>query len=283
MELTLAGSTGNGYSPAVPLKNWKGLSMVSRPFLPWRSKPFTGEEFPTMKRVRSLKCKAEEQLHLFLRLLSLKFQSPERIFTEIYRTNGWNGEESLSGKGSDLQQTRELVRELPKLLKAYEIQSILDIPCGDFHWMRQVDLRGCHYIGGDIVMSLIESNQAKYQSEHVEFRHLDIITSPLPNADLVHSRDCFIHLSFQHIFKSLKNIAATQSKYLAISDYPAAQRNKDIPTGHWRELNFKLPPFNFPEPLEVIDEKSTETGTPALKSKRLALWRLEDLRPILPG
>ena len=39
---------------------------------------------------------------------------------------------SFSGTGSNLDQTKEIIKKLPILIKNYKIKSILDIPCGDF-------------------------------------------------------------------------------------------------------------------------------------------------------
>jgi hypothetical protein len=45
---------------------------------------------------------------------------------------------------------------------------------------------------------------------------------------------------------------------------------------HWRQLNFQIPPFNFPPPLKLIDEKCAESGG-IFADKHLALWELDDL------
>jgi hypothetical protein len=39
----------------------------------------------------------------------------EEIFTKIYKINGWAGTDSVSGTGSDLQQTRIIIKKLPGL------------------------------------------------------------------------------------------------------------------------------------------------------------------------
>jgi hypothetical protein len=40
-------------------------------------------------------------------------------------------------------------------MEAHDVKSLLDIPCGDFHWMRRVNLQGLSYVGADIVRELI--------------------------------------------------------------------------------------------------------------------------------
>src|SRR5579885_1138281 len=64
------------------------------------------------------------------------------IFSEIYRSNQWGASESVSGLGSELSATERVREELPKIVREFGVRSMLDIPCGDFHWMRQVDLSG---------------------------------------------------------------------------------------------------------------------------------------------
>ena len=84
------------------------------------------------------------------------------VFTQIYRTNKWGGNESRSGKGSSLAQTQQVRNALPGLLQAFRIRSMLDLPCGDFQWMKEVDLRGVDYLGADIVPELIAERSARH-------------------------------------------------------------------------------------------------------------------------
>src|SRR5262245_50296933 len=60
----------------------------------------------------------------------------EQTFTDIYRRNAWGGTESVSGTGSGLAETRALRSSLRLLIDDFEIATMLDIPCGDFHWMQ---------------------------------------------------------------------------------------------------------------------------------------------------
>src|SRR5271157_1733125 len=119
----------------------------------------------------------------------------EVLFTNYYRKNTWLSKESRSGLGSELKQTREIIKQLPLLIKQFNIKSLLDIPCGDFNWMQHVDL-GCAYIGADIVKELIEENKRKYNKTFV---HLDLLTSKLPKVDLILCRDCLVHFSVEDV------------------------------------------------------------------------------------
>src|SRR5215213_5906369 len=75
-------------------------------------------------------------------------------FTDIYRRNLWGEAESVSGSGSTMAETEDIRGYLPELLQRLGARSLLDIPCGDFHWMKTVDLGIDRYIGADIVPEL---------------------------------------------------------------------------------------------------------------------------------
>ena len=64
----------------------------------------------------------------------------EEWFSHIYLNNRWNSKESRSGKGSELIQTVEVRKIIPDIIKKYNIKSILDIPCGDFNYMKEIQI-----------------------------------------------------------------------------------------------------------------------------------------------
>lgn len=207
----------------------------------------------------------------------LRSKSNEEIFTHIFKHNIWGGKESVSGRGSDSDQTGILIEELQSVLSYPDISTMLDIPCGDFHWMSNVNLDNIDYMGADIVAELVEQNIKHYQRSGVNFQKLNIISDALPKADLVFTRDCLVHLSFQDIFASLNNVCDSGSKYFLTTTYPERTKNHDIHTGSWRCLNLECAPFKLPEPIKRINEGCTETcGVYA--DKALGLWRVADIR-----
>ena len=175
----------------------------------------------------------------------------KEIFTTIYTNNWWNSSESRSGEGSELKSTQVLRQELPFLFKKYNIQSILDIPCGDFNWMKEVDLSGINYVGADIVDDLIASNKVKYPQHN--FIVLDLVNDPLPKADLVFVRDCLVHLSNASISQALENIKKSGSKYLLTTSFVKLENNTDILDGSWRVINLLASPFKM-TPIYLINE-----------------------------
>jgi hypothetical protein len=200
-------------------------------------------------------------------------KTTDEVFSEIYRVKYWGDNESISGVGSSLDETRSLSQRLPQLFSDYKIQSMLDIPCGDFYWMQHVDLSSLKYIGADIVQQLAVENNRKYQKPNITFTKLDLTSDPLPQVDLIFCRDCLIHLAEDKVFAALKNIRRSNSKYLLTTTHIDSTSNKKIITGDWRPINLEIAPFNLPKPLLYISDFKMKS----MKDKTMALWRIGDL------
>ena len=203
-------------------------------------------------------------------------KSVEKVFTDIFHTSGFKGKQSLSGPGSDPDQTHSLRKRLPELFEQFKVRHVVDAPCGDFLWMKEIvdELDG--YIGVDIVSNLIEDNTAKYGSEKIAFMQANIATSVLPKSDIILCRDCMVHLPFNTIFAALMNFKMSGTTYLLATTYPETRKHIDIIPGLWRPLNLCRKPFCFPEPLTSILEESTEAGG-QYGDKTMGLWKLDDL------
>lgn len=196
-------------------------------------------------------------------------------FKNIYKGNSYKGTDSISGPGSDLIQTDIIREEIPKIFEKFQIKSIIDAPCGDFHWMQHVNLNGIDYTGIDIVKQLIKNNEKKYGKPGRRFISGDIVTGRLPYADLILIRDCWVHLHNSDILLSVKNLKRSNIKYLLTTSFPNHSFNSDL-NSIWRPLNLELAPFNFPKPLETINENCTEDGG-IYSDKSLLLWEIKDL------
>jgi hypothetical protein len=173
----------------------------------------------------------------------------EERFTQIYTINYWGSNESVSGVGSTLELTNNLRKELPKLFEQFSIHTVFDGPCGDFNWMKHVvNETGITYIGGDIVLPLIEANQLKYANKHITFKKIDLTQDDLPIVDLMICRDCLFHLSYDHTKHVLKNFVKSKTPYLLTTTYlnKDSFKNKDIVTGHFRMIDLFSAPYYFP-------------------------------------
>ena len=99
----------------------------------------------------------------------------------------------------------------------------------------------------------------------------------MPKVDLIFCRDCLVHLSYKQIYKALVNIKRSKSKYLLVTTFAKTPKNKDILTGEWRKLDFRLSTFNLQDPFAIIDEKYTAKGD-KYADKSMGLWRIEDIK-----
>ena len=208
--------------------------------------------------------------------LRFRYTSRQSVFTRVYESAAWGSQESGSGTASELRATEDIREGLPGALRRLEVRSLLDAPCGDWNWMQQVDLSGLdEYYGVDIVPPVIEANVTKFGSPHRHFAVADLTRDSLPAADAILCRDALVHVSYQDAAKILAGFKATGATWLLLNTYPEVTRNRNQFTGHrWRRLNFRLEPFGFPEPVEMIPDGGD------VDPSQLAVWRLQELPPV---
>lgn len=224
---------------------------------------------------------------------------PAEHFALVYAENTWGNAESKSGSGSTLSATVKLRAALPELFERLAIESVLDIPCGDFNWMRHTDLtidgantrcgvcddvdRICEeceffndessvkYIGADIVPEMIEANRRAYGKPGVSFEVLDLLTDQLPKCDLVICRDCLVHLPYADVMRAMENICKSGAKYVLTTTFPL-HGNGPVELGGWFPINLQAEPFELIPPMLLVNEGCEE---PYYWDKCMGLWRIE--------
>jgi len=201
--------------------------------------------------------------------------SPADIFTTIYRQKLWGDGESVSGHGSSLEMTRFVRPGVSRVVRELGIQRMLDLPCGDSVWIHELpELASVKYFGADIVPELVQANSEKWPYQCWDV--LDVVEDHLPTVDLVFCRDCLVHQTLEAAQRAIRNIKLSGSKYLMMTTFPSIpEGNGDIPTGHWRRLDFTATPFNLPAPIILVNECNGSPSNPGDKS--LGVWRLEDI------
>lgn len=202
------------------------------------------------------------------------------VFTDIYSRNAWGGQESRSGTGSDSKSTETLVVTLPRILTLLNVTSLLDAPCGDFHWMKEVvrtmqaDLPSFTYHGVDIVSdALVAAKQAAAErnlTDNCHWIHADLVDEvPHVGAELILIRDLLGHLPLRDVERILENVKISGARWLMTTHFPNAVLLEEISAGQWQPINLTLEPFHWPQPDLVINENSPESN-----AKSLGLWRL---------
>ena len=196
----------------------------------------------------------------FQSLTGNRTQIKKKIFTSIYKSKHWvqNSESlperfiSVSGHGSNINtaQHKNLNFNFNIMLEKYNINSIIDMPCGDFLWIKNTIIeKKIKYLGIDIVDELISENNKTYKNNHIEFLAEDIVDFKTDEKyDLVLIRDLFIHIKNLDIKKIINNLKKMQIKYIALNNYEKIQ-NKDVVVGQHRKVNILNEPFNLPKPI----------------------------------
>jgi len=207
------------------------------------------------------------------------------IFLDIYNTNYWRDQESRSGTGSSIAKTRKLAHALPILFKEFTITSILDIPCGDFNWMKEIVDSFEEYHGGDILQRCIDENNQKFANEKIKFSVIDLLTDNIPECDLLIVRDVIGHYPLKDGKKILQNIKKSKVKYLLTtswynvldSNYYTKHENRDVHHGSFYPVNLMSEPFNLEEPEMYIEEDVIVDDYKKGNRKTLSLWNLENV------
>jgi SAM-dependent methyltransferase len=207
-----------------------------------------------------------------LHSLALRLRPRGQVFESAYATGAWGSAETGSGVGSEVAETPNVRLYLSDILQRLKIRTFLDAPCGDWNWMRLVDLGGVDYVGADIVAEVIESNRARFARVGIRFIVADLTRDALPCADLILCKDCFVHLSFQDIAAVLENFRQSGATWLLVNSCSHPVDNVNKFTGRdWRHLNLQRAPFHFPPPVESRpDDDSRPFET-------IALWPVADL------
>lgn len=203
----------------------------------------------------------------------LFYPSVVERFSAIYRNRVWlcgRSSGALSGLGSEIANTQSIRACLSGLLKNIGCDVLVDIGCGDFTWMKEVQLP-CRYIGVDIVPEVIAANKQQYGSTLRSFTTLDVTRDPVPRADAVLCREVMFHLSFADIRRLIHNGHQSGASYLLATTDPTIAYNADILSGDYRMLNIEKPPLNFPRPILTIPDDAVVPG------RLLALWQLSSL------
>jgi len=133
------------------------------------------------------------------------------------------------------------------------------------------------YFGADITKTVADINSRCFQSSNVHFYQFDWTCQVPPPVDLVLVRDILFHLPTQTNLHVLHQINRSGAKYLLTTTYarhttPAPGFVEQV-TGssstHYRDINLFAPPYNFPDPLEIVEE-TERTG----KVRSVAMWKL---------
>lgn len=173
----------------------------------------------------------------------------EKIFTQSYAS----GIKNKSTKKPADSNIFRIVNEQPYIdfiqnfLKDHNIQSVVEIGCGDWRLSRYISWDKIRYQGIDIDKSVIEKNKQKYETPSISFIEADALSIDLPKADLLLCKDVLQHLPNEDIIDFLgkthtyKHCLITHD--VSFTDNPPDNNQIVVGGGH-RTLDLDHSPFN---------------------------------------
>lgn len=175
--------------------------------------------------------------------------------------------ETPNGPGSTILLTMGIRSWLPGLFERHGIRSMLDAPCGDWNWMRLVDLGHIDYTGWDVVPQLVEQCcrrviEGDCVSPSAAFECVNLLTVPkVPCVDLILSRDFLAHLPNEPAERVVEKFKESGSRYLLTSNYPDTENDFVYKPEDYawigyaeRPINLERPPFSLGAPVESFPE-----------------------------
>jgi hypothetical protein len=192
------------------------------------------------------------------------------VFERIWAENLWGSAETRSGPGSELARTAGFRQALEGFLTDEQARFLYDAPCGDYQWMKHVNLPpGCRYLGVDIVRPLIDQLRRDHGSERVQFRAGDIVREAPPLADVWLCRESLFHLPLSSALAVVENWRASGVTWFLASTSPSVAHNHDARVGGFRPLNLEIPPFRLGAPTRLLQDAAAADPT-----KCVGAWRL---------
>ena len=181
---------------------------------------------------------------------------------------GWNYNETICGWGSTIENTKNILQDLPIIFSTFNINSVNDAGCGDLWWIRRLKSK-IDYVGYDLY------KRASWNKLDFRCEELDIYKQKMRKSDLIICRDVFIHWPNEYIQKTLKLFRET-SRYLYSTTYTGEcyefyndDRIEKCSIHHCK-LNLCSYPFLLGKPIYI----TTENYRTQCCQKLICLWEL---------
>ena len=174
-------------------------------------------------------------------------------FERIYKYNLWL---SGSGTGSLSWNNKPYLSFLERIITKYNIQSILEIGCGDCRLWNSIRFGG-KYIGIDIVDCKIDPSHKYYGC----YRKMDILEETTAHdiygMDLILIKDLFVHLPGEKITTLIQKVQELRPKYLLFVEdehylLKSGLVNFNISEGMYRPIDLEKVIPNRLEPIENL-------------------------------
>jgi hypothetical protein len=177
---------------------------------------------------------------------------------------------------SSIIGTEFLRSQLPRLFADHNIQAIFDAGAGDCAWQAVTMLQLIDYSAGDGNPNLVANGKNNFPELNICVH--DLVQDPLPEVDLLFIRDVAIHLNNYQKKSMLTNWLSSKIPWILMTQLEYVTKNLDIDINNgnfpFAEINWKLAPWNFPEPVDYVLEMPTGT-------RFMCLWHRDQIVDLL--
>lgn len=184
--------------------------------------------------------------------------------------------EPVDSRGfSSIEGTNHLCSQLPALFNKHNIVTMFDAGSNDCAWQMQTLAKMLRYSAGEHNPIMVEL--AKASNPDLDIVVHDIRKDSLPDVDVLFLRDVAIHLNNNDKQQMIRNWLRSDIPWILMTQVDiiieaegVLFKNKDFEYNDFEfpfaEVNWKLPPWNFPEPTDFVTDLWP-------KSRRyMALW-----------
>lgn len=192
----------------------------------------------------------------------------ENIFTNIYEKNIWGNNKNKkysgsSGGGSTIQYNKRYIEIVKKIIKDYNINTIVDLGCGDFRIGELLyNDENIKYIGYDTYKKIIDYNMTQYEEPKFTFKHLDFYNNKesITEGDMCILKDVIQHWSLNEIYTFLDYLVESKKfKYILLINCCAQKEdNQDCKTGGCRQLSINYLPLKKYNPIKIDNYNTKE-------------------------
>lgn len=166
---------------------------------------------------------------------------------------GWDSgkPETKCGGGSKVSENIDTILFMDAIIETYRPVTIVDLGCGDFNWMRFVDLSDAYYLGCDWVF---HNDMTIHEADNINFVKCNIAEFKIPSCSIIVCKDVLIHMTNEQTMAVLGNIRKSKSKFLLATSYDVPDNNRVI--NNYAPLNMEKDPFNMGSPISSLKLKA---------------------------
>lgn len=172
---------------------------------------------------------------------------------------------------SSIKGTQYMVEQLTTLFRKHNIESIFDAGANDCAWQHLTIANLINYYAGDHNPIMVDIARSYGINAIVH----DVRVDSFPTVDALFIRDVAIHLNNSNKKLMIQNWLDSKIPWILMTHINDISENKDFEHTDdefpFAAINWKLPPWNFPEPIDFVVDLWPGS------QRYMALWHRDQL------